>query len=134
MEELEAAIVRHFFPDGPVTHTFTDDELREIDSIADSRYLSDLWNWGESPAFNIRRSFRADCGWIDFRADVREGTLRRARFFGDFFTAGDTSELESALADIPWTENSLREALTNWAEVFPSFDLETFLNALFAED
>ena len=58
----------------------------------------------------------------------------RARFFGDFFTAGDTSELESALIDIPWTEASLREALTNWAEVFPTFDLETFLNALFTKE
>lgn len=134
VEELEGAIVRHFFPNGPVTHTFTDAELREIDAIADGRYRSDLWNWGESPAFNIRRSFRADCGWIDFRADVREGTLRRARFFGDFFTAGDASELESALTDIPWTERSLREALSDWQSVFPAFELDAFLTALFTED
>lgn len=134
VEELETAIVRHFFPKEPVTRLFSSSEMSEIEAIADKRYRSALWNWGESPAYNIRRCFRSDCGWIDFRADVRADTLRRARFFGDFFTAGDTADLEAALEEIPWRAESLRKALADWGIVFPSFDLETFLTALFTEE
>ncbi len=134
VEELESAIVQHFFPNGPVTRTFSASEMNEIETIADSRYRSALWNLGESPAYNIRRCFRTDCGWIDFRADVRAGTLRRARFFGDFFTAGDTADLEAALEEIPWCSESLHKALTGWERVFPSFDLEAFLTALFTDE
>ncbi len=134
VEELEAAIVRHFFQSEPITRTFAASEMSEINAIADSRYRSALWNWGESPAYNVRRCFQTDCGWIDFRADVRTDILHRARFFGDFFTAGDTAELEATLESTPWHAASVRKALAGWENTFPSFALEDFLSALFTDE
>ncbi len=132
-DELKAAIIRHFDKNDPVTtRNFTDHDLENIAKIAAERYRNDRWTWGESPAFNVRRVIHQPSGWIDFRADVSDGVVNSARFFGDFFTGGEISKLESALTGIHWDEASLTSALTSagWEQCFPDLTIEELLSAM----
>ncbi len=135
IEELEDAIVKHFAAAGKLeTRELSPADIEKCTKIADERYRNDLWTYGESPAFTVRHTFRQPCGWIDFRADVREGKIRQARFFGDFFCTGEISELESALAGVTWTAEHVSAALnaSGWQNYFPDFPLEEFIRTVFS--
>ena len=134
-EELKESIIRYFAAQGDLqTRSFIDEDLRKITELADRRYRSDSWNYGESPAYSVRQRFRTSSGKIDFRADVRSGTVRDARFFGDFFCAGEISDLENVLTGIIWEQKSLLSTMeqANWRIYFPDLPAEEFTEALFS--
>jgi lipoate-protein ligase A len=74
-------------------------ELNEQDwdhvrTLADERYRSWDWNYGRSPAFNVRQTKRIEgSGTFDVRLQVETGIITGATIYGDFFGRGDSSEL-----------------------------------------
>jgi lipoate-protein ligase A len=74
-------------------------ELNEQDwdhvrTLADERYRSWDWNYGRSPAFNVRQTKRIEgSGTFDVRLQVEAGIITGATIYGDFFGRGDSSEL-----------------------------------------
>lgn len=134
-EELEAAIVRHFEAGtGLETREITPAEMEKAEALADSRYRNDSWNFGESPAYNLRTAFRLPCGQIDIRADIRNGMIRNIRFFGDYFCSGEVSDLEKALSGVLWEPEPIEKALAaaGWELCFPDIDVKTFVGELFS--
>ncbi len=132
-DELKAAIIRHFSAENDMSaRSFSDIDNEKIEMIADERYRNDSWTYGESPAFNVRCLIHQPGGWIDFRADVRDGSIISARFFGDFFCTEDISELENALKGISWDKESLSKALTSagWENCFPQMPIEEFIREI----
>ena len=118
--ELEQAIVRHFALQNDLhLQYFTPEDISKIEQLAEKRYRNDSWTYGESPAYNVRRTLHAPSGWIDFRAQIQDDTIQTARFFGDFFCSGDIKEAEASLQACPWTEENIRQALLNgkWDEL-----------------
>ncbi len=135
IKELESAIVDHFSARGDMeTRVFTAADMEKITEIADSRYRKDSWNYGESPAFTIRRLIRQPSGWIDFRVDVREETARQVRFFGDFFCTKEISDLEASLAGAVWQREKVLDVLNaaGWQDYFPEYPAEEFIRAVFS--
>ena len=133
-EELKQAILADFSARTPVTtRIFNENELYKIEEIVNNRYRNDSWTFGESPAFNVRCRLYHPGGMIDFRADTREGIIHAARFFGDFFSIGEISDLEKALVSLPWNKEQLSNALSaaGWDSCFPLLPLDEFLDKLF---
>ena len=135
IEELENAIADHFSAyEEMQIHHFSEADMEKINVIADNRYRKDSWNYGESPAFTIRRLIRQPGGWIDFRADIREGNIRQVRFFGDFFCTREIADLEASLIGTVWQEGTILEALnaSGWQDYFPEFPSEEFVRTVFS--
>lgn len=135
VEELRTAITKRFsVTEQLTTRNFTEEDLAIIEGIANMRYRNDRWNYGESPAYTIRKQIRQPGGWIDFRADVRDNVIRSARFFGDFFSPGEIDELEASLTEISWDPQILSERLRqqNWSGCFPDLTIEAFIQSVFS--
>lgn len=136
IESLEQAIVSHFSDSYSLqSYRFTDEDRERILKIADRRYLNDQWNYGESPAYTIRRYLHQPSGWIDFRADVRDGKIQSARFFGDYFCSAEISELESSLSGVRWDAKCLLRSLSedHWHLYFPDYPAESFVCEIFRQ-
>lgn len=132
-DELREAIIRHFALSNELTtRSFTKKDLENTDALAENRYRNDYWTYGESPAFNHRCRIHHPGGTIDFRADVRDGAVNSARFFGDYFCSGDISVLECALRGIRWDKEALSKALTSagWESFFPQLQIEEFIREI----
>ena len=84
----------------------------EAERLADERYRSWEWTFGESPDFAFERTARFPGGAVTAHLDVHQGVVRRARFTGDFFGADPVAELAESLAGCPHRPDALREALT----------------------
>ena len=134
-EALKAAIIRYFAAGSSLqTREFTPADMEKAEALADRRYRNDSWNYGESPAYNIRRSFHLPCGWIDLRADIRNGRISSIRFFGDYFCSGEISDLENALTGVLWEEKAVRKALETAGVklFFPEISEERFTGEIFS--
>lgn len=97
----------------------TEAELAAATTLANSRYRTWEWNFGQSPPANIRRAKRFPPGKVEAWIDVENGRIRDIAFFGDFFSVGDPSlvvvklrgrryeraELAATLADIDVTQH-----------------------------
>ena len=132
-EELVQAILCHFeSTENLSVRKFNDTDLMNIEDLANSRYRSDTWTYGESPAYNIRRRMRTSAGSVDFRADIRGDKIHAARFFGDFFCGGDICDMENALTGVAWTEDQLKSTLIDagWQNYFPDFPVTEFIEKL----
>ena len=133
-EELKEAVIKHFSAANDLTErNFSKSDLIGIENLAGSRYRNDTWNYGESPAFNKRCRIHHPVGTVDFRAEVRDGMVTNARFFGDFFCGGEISRLEESLAGTKWTPEDLTSTLSSagWDQFFPQLQLEEFTQSIF---
>ncbi|WP_320039930.1 lipoate--protein ligase [uncultured Desulfobacter sp.] len=90
---------------------FSDDDLKQINDLAQKRYRQWDWNFGDSPAYDFSRSIRTPGGTIDIRMKVKEGTIQRIRIFGDFFGIDPVSDMEKRLTGCRHDHQSIKKIL-----------------------
>jgi len=107
---LERELLRQFDLKEPLP--IPDNWMREAERIADERYRSWDWNFGESPDFTFERTRRFPCGTVTVHLDVHSGLIRRAAFRGDFFGAAPADGLAALLTGCPHRADAVRAALS----------------------
>ncbi|MCC6839177.1 MAG: lipoate--protein ligase [Flavobacteriales bacterium] len=135
MENFRATLLKHLFPGTatPPQHVLSPDALEDVHALAQSRYRSWDWNYGESPAFNLQRIQRFAVGEVDARLFVERGHVKAAKFHGDFFTSRDIAELEQAITGIRYHPDDLRMALQpiHAEEFFEGVAIEELVKLLY---
>ena len=107
---LERELLRQFGLDGALP--IPDNWMREAERIADERYRSWDWTFGESPDFTFERTRRFPSGTVTVLLDVHSGIIRHASFSGDFFGSAPVAELAALLAGCPHRVDAIRAALS----------------------
>ncbi|WP_337104349.1 lipoate--protein ligase [Paenibacillus sp. YIM B09110] len=94
-------------------YELTEQDWANVQKLADERYRSWEWNYGRSPAFNMRQAKRIEgAGTFDVRLQVEEGVIIDAAIFGDFFGRGDSSEVAQRLIGTRYDAASLKELVS----------------------
>ena len=129
-QAMERELLRQFGLKEPLP--IPDNWMREAERIADERYRSWEWNFGESPDFAFERTRRFPCGTVTAHLDIHSGVIRRAAFRGDFFGTVPADELASLLNGCPHRADAIRAALSG-ADIgrhIVGMDLESLLELL----
>lgn len=84
---------------------------RKAEKLADEKYRTWEWNFGKSPAFQVKFRKRFPFGAVDFYADIKNGKIASCRFYGDFFAHKDIAGLESALQGTLFRKQDMLKAL-----------------------
>lgn len=131
VDQFKKVLLQYIFEadDEIPEYHLTETDWEEINRISESRYKNWDWNYGKSPAFDLKRTKRFPIGSIDVRLNVRKGRIEACKIYGDFFGVGDVSELESKLIGVKHDGDALREAL-NGVDIKPYFgslDKEEFI-------
>ena len=89
------------------------DDLREaVTALAEERYASRAWTWGDGRERDIRKERRFEgAGRVEARMNLVGGTMRDIVFFGDFFGAEDLAPVACALDGLPPDRASVAQAL-----------------------
>ncbi|AJY75699.1 lipoate--protein ligase [Paenibacillus beijingensis] len=113
-------------------------ELDEADwegvlQIAERRYRNWDWNYGRSPAFNMRQVKRFSAGTFDARLNVIDGKIAEAVVYGDFFGLGEVSEVTEKLIGVRYDADAVKDALagSDISYTFGPITMEEFLSLLF---
>ena len=89
--------------------TLTEEDLAAIRKLRDEKYATWAWNYGFSPAYDMRREMKFPAGLVTAHLSAEGGKIKAVRFYGDFF-GGELGELEGAMAGLP-LDGHLTEAL-----------------------
>lgn len=130
MAELRAAMFREY---AMRPYTLTAADLEEVRRLQREVYETWVWNYGESPAYSIRKDRRVEgCGKIEVHMDVVKGAIARIAFFGDYFGNADGAELCRLLQGVRLEREALRAALAGVAvdDYFHNLSLEALLDIL----
>ncbi|MBP3962693.1 lipoate--protein ligase [Paenibacillus lignilyticus] len=114
-------------------YKLTDADLAAVQQLAEERYRSWDWNYGRSPAFNVRQVKRLTAGTFDVRLNVQEGVITEASVFGDFFGTAEVSLVTDRLAGVKYNPQAVAEALADvdLTQYFGPVDREEWLALLF---
>ncbi|MGO4537966.1 lipoate--protein ligase [Paenibacillus sp. 2TAB19] len=94
-------------------YDLTEQDWANVQKLADERYRSWEWNYGRSPAFNMRQVKRIEgAGTFDVRLQVEEGVIVDAAIFGDFFGRGDSGEVAQRLIGTRYDAAALKELVS----------------------
>lgn len=82
------------------TITISNEQQEYINSLRDSKYSTWEWNYGKSPAYNVRKERKFPAGLVTVFMQVENGRIESIKFYGDFFGTADIEELEGLLRNV----------------------------------
>ncbi len=88
-----------------------DADWAAVRELAERKYGTWEWNFGENPASNVQRARRFPAGEVDVRLDVQKGRIAGIRFFGDFQGREELAGLEARLLGLPYEREAIARAL-----------------------
>lgn len=100
------------YPDARLVK-FSDEDMKNIEALAEKKYRTWQWNFGYSPRYNFRRMIKANGGNIELNLEVQHGIIKKAKIFGDYFSLRDTEEIEDMLIDKQHQPEVIRDHLKN---------------------
>ena len=110
MEDFKGALKECAMASGELEPcTLTEADLAAIRKLRDEKYATWAWNYGFSPAYDMRREMKFPAGLVTAHLSAEGGKIKAVRFYGDFF-GGELGELEGAMAGLP-LDGHLTEAL-----------------------
>lgn len=114
-------------------YILSEEDILSINKLANEKYSTWEWVYGESPKFEIQQSKRYKGGNIDLRFNVKNGTVADFKIFGDFFGNKDVSEVEKLIIDTKFEEKSIRNILKplNFNDYFLNISLDEFIECMF---
>ncbi len=74
-------------------YSYSEKDESAIERLADERYRTAEWNFGQSPAFGFHNCRKFPAGLVEVGLDVAEGRIIRIEIQGDYFFRKPTSEL-----------------------------------------
>lgn len=113
-------------------YILTEEDWAGVKALADERYRNWDWNYGLSPASNVRQMKRLAAGTFDVRLNVEKGLIAEASIYGDFFGRGEVSDVTSKLIGVRYEREAIEKAFegVDLAFYFGPVDREEWLGLL----
>ncbi len=112
LSDLLAAEVKELY--GASEYELSEEELSKAERLADEKYRTWDWNFGYSPKYTFSKKRRFEGGSVNALLSVSDGKIEDVRIFGDFFGAGEISDIESALRGKRHSEEEIMTALSRF--------------------
>ncbi len=114
-------------------YEYTEGDMEAINDLVEKKYGTWEWNFGYSPKYNFSKFTTTSGGHIEVNLDVENGVIKSAKFFGDFFSSKDISDIEKELQNMPHNEHKIREMLEKYSigQYFNKVTLEELVDSLF---
>ena len=136
VEEFRAALRERLFTAFDMReYTLSDEDKAVAKTLCDQVYSQWSWNYGASPAYNVRKIRRVEgCGTVEALLDIAKGgVIGNIAFYGDFFSHDDPAILAAALIGLRLERAEISGVLysVNVSRFFHNMDSRELLALLF---
>lgn len=111
MDEFKEHMVSYIMGDSSRRYELTQEDKAAIEAIAKERFRPWACRYGANPKFSITKTGRFAGGKIEFRLEVRRGSITEAHVSGDFFGTAQADGLADALVGCPFRREDVEAAL-----------------------
>jgi len=114
-------------------YVLNQNDIDKIQAIADEKYSTWDWTYGESPEFNMEKSKRYPFGQLNIKLDVKNGKIKSMGIYGDFFANKDLTKLQEGFIGVNFEEESIRETIQglDLQEYIQGITIEDFIDCMF---
>ncbi len=106
---------------------YGEEEKAAIRQLADTKYSTWAWNFGESRTYGRERRQRFPFGSVEVGLTVDRGRIASVRIRGDFFGVREIGELEAALLGLRYERGELSAALSRVGDYIHGASAEDLL-------
>lgn len=92
-----------------VPYSYTEEDIRAICHLRDTRYSRDEWNFGKSPDYRFSNRRRFNGGTVEVCFNVAGGKIAELSISGDYFFTRPTEEFCALLTGTPHDFDSIRK-------------------------
>ncbi|MTI66606.1 MAG: lipoate--protein ligase [Firmicutes bacterium] len=112
--DFKKLIVNYIFNKYPNVNTyhFNEQDKKDIKNLVKNKYSTWEYNFGNSPKYSFNTEIKYPSGLVQACFNVKNGTMKNVRFYGDFFSREDVCVIENSLEGIPHSEESIRKKLS----------------------
>ncbi len=127
MEEFKEAIKARVFQGEEVReYIISPKEEKSISKLAEEKYGTWQWNYGNFPSYGIKREEKFEGGLVSLQMEINKGKIKAISISGDFFGDGEISELEEKMVGLKLDE-TLEEEIAK-------LDLWKYMRGITPED
>ncbi|MEJ8776667.1 lipoate--protein ligase [Pseudogracilibacillus sp. ICA-222130] len=108
-------------------YELTEADWENVYKISEERYQKWEWNYGRSPAYNVKARHKFPSGLLDVRLNVKKGIIENCKIYGDFFGIGNVADVEQKLIGVRHDKQAVKEALS-------TMDIPHYLGKITVED
>lgn len=121
------------FP-GAEIYNLTERDVAEIQKLADSKYSTWDWVYGNSPKFKYWNALKYEKGLLDIGLNIESGIIKEFSIYGDFFGKKELDELTNRFIGQPYERSAVISILEAIALQDYIFELpkNIFVDSLFA--
>ncbi|TWT12000.1 lipoate--protein ligase [Streptococcus sp. sy004] len=115
-------------------YVLSDDELAKIKQLAEDKFATWDWTYGQAPEYTISRDVRYPAGKISTYANVDKSIIQSVKLYGDFFGIKDVVDVEEALVGVRYEYDDVLARLKtlDLAEYFAGMTVEEVAKAIVA--
>lgn len=109
-------------------HRLTTEEISGIQKLADEKYSSWDWNFGNSPTYSFNKAIKVPAGFIELHMDVKKGVIQNVKVFGDFFASRPVEEFEAIFQNVKHEGEEIEKVLkqVNITDYFGNIEFNEF--------
>ena len=136
IQEFKEVLLRYLLEESgqpSKNYIMTPTDLANINKLVKDRYATWEWNYGHSPAFNLKKAQRFPGGNIELLLEVDKGLIKNCKIYGDFFHQEDVQGLEKLLLNQKYDQDSIAQVLKDVkiADYLGLITKEEFLSCMF---
>ena len=114
VNRFKEKLLEHFYKaENLKEYKVTAEDRKNIEALADEKYRTWKWTYGESPKCNVIRGSRFNSGYIEFRFQIEKGLIVNAYIYGDFFSGKNAYELLDKFEGIEYKREAIEKSLKN---------------------
>lgn len=136
IEEFAAILSREVVSQFPETEQYelTDRDKEQIRYLADYKYSTWEWVYGNSPSFSYWSELKYEKGILDIGMNVKEGIISELKIYGDYFGTRDIEDMTRKFLGVPYEKSAVEYVLLSIPLSDYIFELpsERLLDGMFA--
>lgn len=114
VNQFKEKLLEHFYKaENLKEYKVAAEDRKNIEALANEKYRTWKWTYGESPKCNVIRGSRFNSGYIEFRFQIEKGVIANAYIYGDFFSGKNAYELLDKFEGIEYKREAIKKALEN---------------------
>ena len=110
MDDL-AVYIKEYFNEAS-TYDLSDEDVIEINKLADSKYSTNQWNYGFKYDYTVLNEKKFSFGLVQINILVKNNIIEGIKIYGDFFGENDIGDLEDLLTGTEYLKENIETVLS----------------------